>query len=124
MLNVKDFPKVLVQYARTKSKVTAVLCGVDSADYIPYVNYEKGKKFGVVVAIDKDILGWSLCNKRDRFNKEKGLAIALGRAALASEMTASERFDFYNRVPDSLVDLFEEIRDRSEKYYQASYDKD
>ena len=120
MLSLKSFPKALVQYARTKSKVIPVLVQTDSIGYDGYAQFEGGKKFGVVVAIDRDVLGWSLCNKRDSFDKDKGLAIALGRAALVSEMTTAERSEYYEQIPQSLVKVFEEMKERSRKYFQAN----
>ena len=120
MLSLKNFPKALVQYARTKGKVTNMLSDSILYGYSCYRKFERGKKFGVVVALDKDILGWSLCNKKDKFDKEKGVAIALGRAALASEMSLSERSNYYDQVPQSLVKVFEEMRERSKKYFQSN----
>lgn len=40
----------------------------------------KGRPFGVVVALSKTKLGWSLCHKKDRWNKKLGLRIAIQRA--------------------------------------------
>ena len=116
MLTLKDFSKVLVQYARTKTKITPVLVQIDSI-YDSNVQIESGKKIGVVVSIDKDVLGWSLCNKKDKFDKDRGLSIALGRAALASEMSLAERIAYYEQVPQSLMYEFKEMEERSRKYF-------
>ena len=40
----------------------------------------KGKPTGVIVAINKDHIGWSLCNSKDNFNRNLGKDIAIGRA--------------------------------------------
>ena len=45
-----------------------------------FVKDKHGHRKGVVVALDKGKVGWSLCNPRDRFDKGIALDIALGRA--------------------------------------------
>jgi hypothetical protein len=49
---------------------------------IKYIRDRKWNKVGVVVALDQEHIGYSLCNVShgDRFDKEKGLMIAVGRA--------------------------------------------
>lgn len=118
MLELKDFDgKVLVSYLREPDTYVSVLdwtiLGPSS-----HVELEKGAIRGVVVALDKDIIGWSLCSKRDVFNKKIGLSIALNRAVKASSMTAYERVYFYNSIPFSLDELTGEMIMRSEEYFK------
>jgi len=40
----------------------------------------KGIPIGCVVALDKNHIGWSLCNPKDKWNRKRGLEIATGRA--------------------------------------------
>lgn len=40
----------------------------------------KGKPIGIVIALDEDTFGWSLCNPKDKWNKKLGLEIAKSRA--------------------------------------------
>ena len=40
----------------------------------------KGKPIGVIVAVSKEELGWSLCHKKDIWDKKLGLLIATKRA--------------------------------------------
>ncbi len=49
---------------------------------IKYIRDKKDAKVGVVVALDQEHIGYSLCNKShgDKFDREKGLSIAIGRA--------------------------------------------
>ena len=50
-----------------------------------YVRDKDRRKIGVVVAVAKNALGWSLCHKGlDKFDKEFGLKIAVGRAEKGS----------------------------------------
>ena len=46
-----------------------------------YVRDTNRRKIGILVALNKNQIGWSKCNiKKDRFDKEMGLKIAIGRA--------------------------------------------
>ncbi len=47
--------------------------------FIRYLR-EEGVPFGVVVAIGPGELGWSMCSKKDQWNRKRGLIIAEGRA--------------------------------------------
>ena len=68
------------------------------------------KKVGVVVATGKYNIGYSLCNKLDKFNKERALEIATGRAKV---------HDFQGEVPDSIKDTFFEMQDRASHYFKV-----
>ena len=55
---------------------------------IQYVRSRKNIPHGVLVAIKSEDgfrIGYSLCNKKDRFNKRMALKIAIGRAEFSSE---------------------------------------
>lgn len=118
MLALTDFNGVLVSYLKEPDKKIAVL---NPKPFGPeaIVQVIKGKKRGVVVAIAPGIIGWSLCSKKDSFDREKGIGIALGRALTALAMDDNDREDFYMEVPDSLVDIFNDMIERAEKYFQA-----
>ena len=45
-----------------------------------YMKDKYGHRKGVVCATSKIGIGWSLCNKKDRFNRDFALKIAEGRA--------------------------------------------
>lgn len=47
---------------------------------IKYVRDNNRKPIGVVVAIDSNKIGWSMCHKDDRWNKDMGKTIAINRA--------------------------------------------
>ena len=49
---------------------------------VKYVKNSKGQRVGVVVAIDRDKVGWSKCNfsMGDKFNRDRGKFIAIKRA--------------------------------------------
>ena len=92
---VKD-QKILIQYLRKKNSVP-----------------------GLVIAIAPGIIGWSLCNKHDRYSKEKAFQIALSRAEKAAKLDPSERdFSYYDRIPSTLVEIAARVKERSEKYFK------
>lgn len=92
---VKD-QKILIQYLRRKNNVP-----------------------GLVIAIAPGIIGWSLCNKHDRYSKEKAFQIALSRAEKASKLNPAERdYYYYERIPFTLVEIANKVKERSEKYFK------
>lgn len=59
-----------------------------------YDNRKRGKHVGIAVAVKVDgviRIGWSVCNPKDRYNKELADRIANGRAMMESA-TAPPRF--------------------------------
>ena len=118
MLTLADFNSVLVSYLKEPDKKVAVL---NPKAFGPeaIVQIVKGRKRGVIVAIAPGIFGWSHCRKKGSFDREKGIGIALGRAVTALSMSDNGREDFYMEVPDSLVDVFNDMIERAEKYFQA-----
>ena len=122
MWTVEDFGgNVLVHYLRKKDKVVPVIRhkmdgGVDGMYADLFV--EKGQRIGVVVAIGPGILGWSLCDSADVFDRDKGLHIALGRAVHAEIIEPITRINFYATVPDSLLDICKAMMIRSLQYFK------
>lgn len=58
--------------------------------------------------------GWSLCCKKDRFNREFGISTALGR---------SKKYDvdsLIEKIPESMIDHFCEFSRRAAKYYKRT----
>lgn len=95
---------------------------------IQYVRDKKGVPYGVVVAVkveDSYRLGYSLCNKKDRFSKDMALKIALGRA----EMSGDSDFAFSTcggfmgeatKVPHPVRKMIPAFTDRCKKYYRVA----
>lgn len=124
MLKLNEFGKVLVEFLREDDKLVAVL-DVNPLG-IPMARVEKirGKKIGVVVAIGDGILGWSLCNSKDEFDKEKGLSIALSRAHYAGSLSIRGREELYQKVPFSMEKLFSKMSERSSRYFKFEEEDD
>ena len=88
-----DIPKyTIIEYIRDKSR-------------IPY---------GVLIAVkspDGYNIGYSLCNKKDRFNKRMALKIAIGRANFSSDCVDSLPYVIAKKIPTFI--------ERCKKYYKA-----
>ena len=88
---------------------------------IQYVRNKKRIPYGVLVAIKDDNgyrVGYSLCNKKDRFNKAMALKIAIGRAYRGHEIPTPIPHD----VPKTFKHnrMLSNFNARCKKYYQVS----
>jgi hypothetical protein len=82
---------------------------------IQYVRNKKGQRIGAIVATKSESgfnVGYSLCNKKDRFNKEMGLRIAFGRAEF--EQISPE-------IPREIAKMLPEFIERCKKYYRTQH---
>ena len=74
-------------------------------------NKKSGRnKVGVVIAIDKNKVGWSLCNKTDKFDMNVAEILATARAKTG----VSRSFD----VPNSVRKTYNAMVNRSNRYYK------
>lgn len=136
MLTLKDFPNVLVSYLNEPDQLVA------KVDYLKLVDPQgnpvaravletiKGERRGVVVAIGPGIVGWSLCHVKagwgrdgrwheaDKFNKAKGLDLALQRAKISATLDLVGKTSFYQKVPFSIQKEFDKMVERSFHYFQ------
>ncbi len=86
--------------------------------FYEYYRKDNGNLKGVVMAMGKGIYGWSMCDPKDQFSKERGLNIAYNRALKASELDEEERTEYYSTIPRSLHSLFNKIEERASRYYK------
>jgi hypothetical protein len=86
--------------------------------FYEYYRKGNGNLKGVVMAIGKGIYGWSMCDPKDQFSKERGLNIAYNRALKASELNEEERIKYYSNIPRSLRSLFNKVEERANRYYK------
>ena len=92
---------------------------------IEYKRNSKGMPIGVVIAIEKDCVGWSLCHEWDTYQKEVGIDHAIRKALSAKRIGRLQRIFMYeNSVPNSMADLVDKMLDRSELYYKDEMDID
>jgi hypothetical protein len=86
---------------------------VPGKSLVQYVRNNKGQPRGVVIAFKDNSnqvqLGWSLCNKRDKFDKQIGLHTAVERAAQQI---------WWTEVPDTVRKLLHEMRERSFRFFK------
>lgn len=93
---------------------------------IQYVRNKKRIPHGVIVAIKTNggfRLGYSLCNKKDSFNKKRALRIALGRAEMCDSNTVGfaqmeGSMGDATRVPHSVRRMMPAFTDRCKRYYK------
>lgn len=136
MLTLKDFQNVLVSYHKDPDELVAKVDYTtlidDEGNPVPRAILEtvKGEKRGVLVAIGPGIIGWSLCNVKpgwtngiyhegDKFDKAKGIDLALRRAKIAQSLDLFGKTSFYQKVPFTLQEEFDKMIDRSFSYFQV-----
>jgi len=88
----------------------------------------KGFPIGCIVALSPTQIGWSICCPKDQFIKERGKAIAIGRAEKNHHSKIPHRIvdfidiDDYNTKPLYLKDLLEcklnEMKERAQRYFK------
>ena len=74
---------------------------------ITYIKNKKNERIGAVVAIDAEKIGWSLCCKKDRFDRDMALSIAFGRAHGSNA-----------ELPREIKPVFNQMRERSRRYFK------
>lgn len=98
---------------------------------IKYVRDGENNRVGVVVATGSSKIGWSLCNKLDRFDRKKGLMIAEARANMSDadkekrdfetrlcNLCQSESRNVDQKIVETLCDDLEEMKERARSYFQ------
>jgi hypothetical protein len=86
---------------------------------ISYIRDTNRVPFGVVVALNKDLFGVSICSPRDRFNKAMGIKIAEGRALLKAPAQIP-KFRTINgcSVHKIVQDAITKMGHRAERYFK------
>jgi hypothetical protein len=77
----------------------------------------KGKPFGVVVAIDEGVIGYSICNPKDRWDKKRGIEIAVGRAMKSNDSIIHCSIPKHCNIPKKLFNKVDEV---IEEIYEKS----
>jgi hypothetical protein len=73
---------------------------------------QDGRLVGTVVALDRNIVGWSQCCPKDRFIKQLGVKIAEGRALKGTKK------QFASKTALAMHNAMVEMKERSEKYFK------
>jgi len=105
---------MLIKYIRTLKKyVPQVGINPDGNPYA-YLKEVGGDPIGIIVSTARNQVGWSLCNKKDQFNKQIGKLIAINRA----DYYGTNKTNLLEEVPDSIrLDVID-MYTRSEKYFK------
>ena len=143
---IEEKQKILVKYLREKDTYTAKvvkdygkLSKIGNKHHLKAIlEKQRGKIIGCLVAVNNNVIGWSLINKLDRqwhswtweglgskeqkeiLDKNKRLAyqIAYNRAMIADSMDTDALGEYYLNVPNSIIDEVDEFAERSEKYFK------
>jgi len=75
---------------------------------ISHVRNTQGQKIGVLVALNKDQIGWSRVSKKDQFNRHLGRTIATGRA----------RYGCQKEIPSDIAVALPHFQERIVKYFK------
>ncbi|MGV8961887.1 MAG: hypothetical protein ACOH2V_00720 [Candidatus Saccharimonadaceae bacterium] len=89
---------------------------------IQYKRNSKNQLTGVMISTGPGIVGWSLCSKRDNFDKNHGLNIALRRVFKSAMLSTLEKKEYYSKCPASLQDLLTNMLNRSYLYFKIPDD--
>jgi len=93
---------------------------------IQYLRDDNRQPYGVIIATDEDSIGWSLCHKNDRWDRDFGIKKATYRAnAHIGGVTVRKVFEraFELNMPPRLVrvlDGLETMCIRARRYYQST----
>ena len=104
---------MLINYIRTPRKQEAKIVRKDGITSTVIV--EKGyNHYGVIVAINRNQVGWAMCSPKDFYNKNLGWEIALNRA----EHYGTNKEKLLEEAPYSIREELLKMYDRSEHYYK------
>lgn len=81
-----------------------------------YIRDEKKNPRGVAVAVrenDEVFYGFSLCNPKDKYNKDQGLKIALARALAPNYLLPQS-----GETSDAVLKAYDELQARALRYFK------
>lgn len=145
METIQEEQKIIIKYLREKPEHYAKVCYDKNGKPFAHLETIPGNIIGCVLAIGKNIIGWSLINNKDRQwvydwnqpdkriwesysvkqqqeilakNKELAFHIAYNRAMYAESMDSDALIKYYSKIPVSITDEINKISERSEKYFK------
>lgn len=83
---------------------------------ISHVRHEDRTPFATISVDKNGNWGMSICNKKDRFNKKRGVSIAVGRMLMGSEITWPNRKD-----SALIVESLRKMEERASKYFKNNH---
>ena len=105
---------MLIKYIRTPKKIKSEIVYMPDGTPTACLKEYGGEPVGVIVSTERNKLGWSLCSKKDRFNKEMGKRIAINRA----DYYGTNKANVLEEAPNSIREELLKMYDRSNKYYK------
>jgi len=90
---------------------------------VQYIRNNNGTKKGIIISGDFNgeiCIGWSLCNKLDKFNAKEAFYIAEGRAVANERLAKHVNFNgkYSAHVPFTVVNALPKFLDRVFRYYK------
>lgn len=84
---------------------------------IEYVRDEQNNPIGVVVATDREKVGFSKRNPKDRWNRDLGKKIAIGRA-YTKPLLLQNLQELPEKDQPLFRDKIQKVYDRAQRYYK------
>lgn len=84
---------------------------------VKHLRGEGNVPFGTIVALDRNKIGFALCNPKDQFSKSMGTLIASGRAKDNHSLPDSLHYRY-----DIVLDEVEAMEDRARRYFKPEED--
>ena len=137
METIQEEQKIIVKYLREKDQYQAKIKFV-KGEPEAYLHTIPGHIIGCIIAVNKNVVGWSLLNKSDKpwehwswyeksakeqretlkVLKNRSFQIAYNRAMIADSMDSDQLFNYYSKAPFTLMDEVVKLQERSEKYFK------
>jgi len=95
---------------------------------VQYIRDGRNRRIGAVVAIDAERVGWSVCNKKDVFDKNRAVQIATGRAEVGTAHVQPVRMVnrvvtdgslTYNVRIDAVAETINKVKSRAAAYFKG-----
>lgn len=132
-------PGALMEYIRIGRKYKFIHKSSYNNKFNKKILVSRGKRKGILISFtEKNQLriGWSLCNKKNKFDSSRGITIAYGRGLYKTYAADDIEKDFYKIkednyfyynntypvVPPSIKKQFNKFIIRSEKYFKIKYE--
>ena len=92
-----------------------------------YIRDGSRRKRGLLVAykfknLDTVFIGWSLCNKKDKFDPDRAVEIANGRALKSGSEISAKLIPSENRFPSFVNKALPNFINRCERYFRVPKD--
>ena len=103
--------KPFIRRVRTIFEDSVTVVDINGVEHTHVINRVK-EPTGVIVALSKELVGWSYKNPKDKWNDKLGIEIATMRA-----LQAKNRFELYAEMPNEMHYALEKTLEIIDKKY-------